>query len=243
MRFALVSAHKTDPQPKLHGQCPHCGEAVISKCGKVKVWHWSHKSTKICDPWWENETEWHRAWKDKFPKEWQEISALDPETGETHIADVKTSYGLVVEFQHSPMPSEEMAAREHFYGNMIWIVDGLRSELDVGYFRLGMASTPIQTNPLAYGFAWWGTSRLMHNWSDAKARVFIDFGESLSSGPPVVWRLVFFDKKKKQGAVGPYPKHLLIDAILHGTEIGTTYLPATEENEAMPEPENQSENI
>jgi competence protein CoiA len=243
MRFALVNAYKTDPQPKLHGQCPHCGEAVVSKCGKVKVWHWSHKSTKICDPWWENETEWHRAWKDKFPKEWQEISALDGETCEIHIADVKTSYGLVVEFQHSPMPLEEMAARERFYGNMIWIVDGLRSELDVSYFRLGLGSTPIQTNPLAYGFAWYGTSRLMHNWSDAKARVFIDFGESLSSGPPVVWRLVFFDKKKKQGAVGPYPKHLLIEAILHGTEIGTTYLPATEENEAMPEPGNQSQNI
>jgi hypothetical protein len=243
MRFAIINDEKTAPQPKLHGHCPHCGEEVISKCGKVKVWHWAHKSREVCDPWWENETEWHRAWKDNFPKEWQEISALDPETGETHIADVKTPHGMVVEFQHSVMPIEEMAARERFYGNMIWIVDGLRGELDLSYFRMGLGSTPIQTNPLAYGFAWYGKSRIMHNWSEAKSRVFIDFGDSLTKGPPVVWRLVLFDKEQKQGAVGPYPKHLLIEAILRGQEIGVTYLPTPEENPATPKSGNQNENI
>lgn len=242
MRFALVNDEKTDPQPKLHGHCPHCGEEVISKCGRVKIWHWAHKSREVCDPWWENETEWHRAWKDNFPKEWQEISALDPETRETHIADVKTSHGLVVEFQHSPMPPEEMAAREHFYGNMIWIVDGLRSEFDLSYFRLGLGSTPIQTNPLAYGFEWWGRSRFIHNWSGAKSRVFIDFGNSLTKGDPVVWRLIFFDQKANRGAVGPYPKHLLIEAILRGQEIGVPYLPTPEESATTLESENQSEN-
>jgi len=243
MRFALINDEKTAPQPKLHGHCPHCGEEVISKCGKVKVWHWAHKSREVCDPWWENETEWHRAWKDNFPKEWQEISALDSETGETHIADVKTPHGMVVEFQHSVMPIKEMAARERFYGNMIWIVDGLRGELDLSYFRMGLGSTPIQTNPLAYGFAWYGKSQIMHNWSDAKSRVFIDFGDSLTKDPPVVWRLVLFDKEQKQGAVGPYPKHLLIEAILHGQEIGVTYLPTPEENAATKKSGNQNENI
>ena len=31
---------------------------------------------------------------------------------------------MVIEFQHSAMPPEELASREAFYGNMIWIVDG-----------------------------------------------------------------------------------------------------------------------
>jgi hypothetical protein len=231
MRFALVNHERADPQPQLHGECPHCGEEVISKCGRVKVWHWAHKSREVCDPWWENETEWHRAWKDKFPKEWQEIAAVDSKTGETHIADVKTSHGLVVEFQHSPMPLEEMTARERFYGNMIWIVDGKRGELDSSYFLLGLDRTPIQTNPLAFAFSWHGKSRIMHNWSDAKAHVFIDFGNSMTKGPPVVWRLVDFDVKQKRGVVGPYPKHLLIEAISRGKEIGVPYLPTPEGSE------------
>jgi hypothetical protein len=48
----------------------------------------------------ENETEWHRAWKDQFPPEWQEIVHLAGD-GERHIADVKTGDGWVIEFQHS----------------------------------------------------------------------------------------------------------------------------------------------
>lgn len=242
MRFALVNDEKADPQPKLHGQCPHCGDEVISKCGRVKVWHWAHKSKEVCDPWWENETDWHRAWKDRFPKEWQEISAVDPETGETHIADIKTSHDLVVEFQHSHMPLEEMAARERFYGNMIWIVDGQRGELDRNYFLLGLESVPIQTEPLAFAFTWYGKSRIMHNWSDARCRVFIDFGEELTKGPPVVWRLVIFDKKQKRGVVSPYPKHLLIQAVSRGEDIGVPYLPTAEENSKTLERTKESNN-
>lgn len=230
MRYALVDDIKVDPQPKLHGVCPHCGEEMVSKCGRIKVWHWAHKSREVCDPWWENETEWHRAWKKNFPKEWQEISKVDEKTGERHIADVKTPDGLVVEFQHSPISSEELMARENFYENMVWIVDGLRNDLDLSYFRMGLGSTPIQTNPLAYAFEWWGRSRIMYNWSEAKSRVFIDFGESLTKGAPVVWRLVLFDKKKKRGVVSPYPKHLLISAISKGEEIGATYLHNEEHN-------------
>jgi hypothetical protein len=74
----------------------------------------------------------------------------------------------------------------------------------------------------------------MHNWSEAKSRVLMDFGNSLTEGPPVVWRLVFFDTEQKRGAVGPYPKHLLIEAILREQEIGVTYLPTPEENAAKP---------
>lgn len=240
MRFALVNDEKADPRPKLRGHCPHCGEEVVSKCGRVNVWHWAHKSTEVCDPWWENETDWHRAWKDRFPKEWQEMSAVDPRTGETHIADVKTSYGLVVEFQHSPMPLKEMEARERFYGNMIWIVDGRRGELDRNYFLLGLGSTPLQNTPLAFAFTWYGRSRIMHNWSDAKSRVFIDFGDDLTKGPPVVWRLVAFDRKENRGVVGPYPKHLLIQAISRGEEIGVSYLPTPEEGTETPERGNVS---
>lgn len=225
MRFALVNNQKLEPQPKLRGACPHCGDEMISKCGRTKVWHWAHKSREICDPWWENETKWHREWKNEFPAEWQEISHVDPINGEKHIADVKAASGLVVEIQNSPMSFKEMISRENFYGNMIWIVNGLRGGLDLSYFQMGLGRQPIQNNPLAYSVKWWGRSRILHNWSFANVRVFLDFGDSLTKGPPVLWRLVNYDRQKKLGAVGPYPKHLLIEAITRGNEIGMTYLP------------------
>lgn len=215
MRFALVDDQKTEAKPKLKGVCPHCESEMIARCGRVKVWHWAHKGNPPCDPWWESETEWHREWKDNFPIEWQEISHIDPNTGERHIADVKNPYDLVIEFQHSPIKPQEREAREKFYGEMIWVVDGTRGALDESYFNMGLYG-PIQENPLAYQVEWWGRSRLLHNWADSSVKVFLDFGKE------VLWRLVFFDSKKKLGAVGPIPKSALIEDCFNGTKISVT---------------------
>jgi hypothetical protein len=56
-----------------------------------------HIGDKKCDSWWEPETEWHRSWKSNFLDEWQELVLRDKQTGEKHIADVCTDYGLVIE--------------------------------------------------------------------------------------------------------------------------------------------------
>jgi hypothetical protein len=134
MKFALVESHKAQAVKGVHGTCPNCGSALIAKCGEVKINHWAHKGIRNCDRWWENETAWHRSWKNNFPAEWQEISLLDERTGEKHIADVRTGHGLVIEFQHSHMNPQERTARENFYKNMIWVVDGTRLKND--YKRL-----------------------------------------------------------------------------------------------------------
>ena len=185
---------------------------MIAKCGRVKVWHWAHKGRPPCDPWWESETQWHRDWKNQFPVEWQEVSHIDPQTGETHIADVKNPFGLVVEFQHSLIKPEERQSREEFYGEMVWVVDGLRGALDESYFNMGL-SGPIQKSPLAYQVTWWGRSRLLHNWSEATKKVYLDFGKDY------LWRLVLFDTECKMGAVGPIAKAAFIDDCLTGTTI------------------------
>jgi competence protein CoiA len=96
---------------------------MLAKCGEILVWHWAHSPVRRCDPWWENETDWHRKWKDYFPHHWQEVVHFD-ENGEKHIADIKTHTGLVIELQHSSMNPEELRRREKFYGNMLWVVDG-----------------------------------------------------------------------------------------------------------------------
>lgn len=124
MKFAIVDGIRALPQPKTTGMCPICDNKLISKCGNKLIWHWSHVSIKHCDSWWEPETQWHRNWKDNYPQEWQEIVQYDINTGEKHIADIKTPSGLVLEFQNSPMSFEELKQRESFYGNMIWVVNG-----------------------------------------------------------------------------------------------------------------------
>lgn len=110
----------------LAAKCPVCGLRVAARCTSEDAKytaHWAHARKINCDPWWENETEWHRAWKNRFPRRCQEVVHHDGISGEKHVADVKTDYGLVVEFQNSAMNSTELRSRESFYGNMVWIVN------------------------------------------------------------------------------------------------------------------------
>lgn len=123
MQYALVAEQRSAPFPKAKGVCPFCSGEMTARCGKKKAWHWAHKPKRDCDPWWENETDWHRQWKSRFPEDWREVVHFD-ESGEKHIADVKTADGVVFEFQNSPMSIDELNARESFYGNVIWIVNG-----------------------------------------------------------------------------------------------------------------------
>lgn len=137
MQFALVDNIKTEAAVGLKGVCQSCGSEMIAKCGQHKVNHWAHKGVRNCDPWWENETEWHRSWKNNFPKEWQEVVLTDEQTGEKHIADIRTEHGLVVEFQHSYINPLERAKREGFYKKMIWVADGTRLKRDCTRFLKG----------------------------------------------------------------------------------------------------------
>ncbi|MBN3032658.1 MAG: competence protein [Candidatus Saganbacteria bacterium] len=136
-KFALVNGDKTEAQPGLRGACAYCQSEMIAKCGQVRIPHWAHKSNASCDPWWENETEWHRTWKNHFPTGWQEITHKDSTTGERHIADIKTDKEFVIEFQHSAIKSEEIKSREEFYKNMVWVVDGSCRKNDYSRFCKG----------------------------------------------------------------------------------------------------------
>lgn len=122
MQLALVNGQRQLATPGLKGACSLCGAATVAKCGPQLVWHWAHAGRRHCDPWWENETEWHRHWKSQFSVDEREVVHFDA-SGEKHIADVKTARGMVIEFQNSPMPVAELRAREAFYGRMMWIVN------------------------------------------------------------------------------------------------------------------------
>lgn len=184
MRYALVNGERKEAQKGFHGNCICCESSVIAKCGVVRVAHWAHRG--MCDPWWEGETEWHRNWKDQFPKEWQE-SIHYADNGEKHIADVKTDQGLVIEFQHSHISNEERQSREIFYATMIWIVDGTRRKLDKKRFaelwEWSMnAGENVELRELNDINIEVSLCALMRDWGNSKTIVFFDFGEDLLFG-------------------------------------------------------------
>ena len=180
MRFALSNNERIEPTKGAKGVCPSCGSELVAKCGEIKVHHWSHKK-KCDDHWWENETEWHRNWKNKFPKEWQEIIQRD-ESGEKHIADVKTGSGWTIEFQHSPISKEERDSRDYFYNKLIWIVDGTRRKTDIEQFdNLIYHASNITNEPFilrVFDEETLDRFRLNQEWGSSKSLVLFDFGKS-----------------------------------------------------------------
>ncbi len=124
MQYSTVNGQKALPFSKGKGNCDICGSDTIAKCGEKVMWHWAHKSKMECDPWWENETEWHRKWKEHFPENFREIIHHCETTGEKHRADIKSDNGIILEIQNSPISLEELRSRENFYKNLVWIVNG-----------------------------------------------------------------------------------------------------------------------
>ena len=211
MRFAVVEGIRVEATPSAVGFCPGCGATLVPRCGTKKVWHWAHKGRRHCDHWWEAETEWHRSWKDRFPKEWQEIPARD-EHGELHIADLKTPHDLVVEFQHSKIDPKEARKRTAFHAPIIWVIDGLRRKTDKIQFEkvprktLGhrtMERTISRISPF--------DARLIEEWYDLRAIVASDFGDDdvwLMSGRDWACGIGFW-----------YEKERLVANITDGTQI------------------------
>lgn len=125
MKYAIVDTEKREAlQSGERGICICCGSETIAYCGEFMIHHWKHRIAIECDTWHENETEWHRWWKNQFPKTFQEIVKFDPFTGEKHIADIfHPDRLLTLEFQHSQIRLEEIKSREKFHTNLTWVVD------------------------------------------------------------------------------------------------------------------------
>lgn len=174
MHLALVDGARTPPSPGLSGVCPACGRDMVAKCGDVRIHHWAHLGRRVCDGWWEPETEWHRTWKNHFDLSWQEVIGHDDASGEKHIADVRTAEGLVIEFQHSYLRAEERRAREAYYGNMVWVVDGTRVPRDYKRFQsrgnaMGSGKRPGEFT------VYYPEDCFSENWLGSSVPVFFDF--------------------------------------------------------------------
>ena len=186
MKYALVSGQRVEAYAGGRGFCPFCNDEVIAKCGTCRAFHWAHRGIRDCDSWAE-ETDWHRAWKNKFPAECQEFIQHDAHTGERHIADVRTRLGLVIEFQHSPLDPLERAKRERFYRNMVWVVDGTCLQGD--YPRFDRGKGDLRPTKIQGCFLLASPDKCFPaKWLDSSVPVIFDFRGVDESQPPDMFR-------------------------------------------------------
>jgi hypothetical protein len=224
MRFALVNGQRVEAQPNLSGECPGCGGLMVARCGEVRVRHWAHHGNRLCDPWWENESEWHRGWKDEFPADWQEIVHRASD-GERHIADVETPNGWVIEFQRSFLKPKERRSRDEFYPKLIWVVDGTRRKTDIEQFGIAWEDG-IPVNRHSYLRKMPSEScLLLREWVDGPAPIFLDFGQ-----PDVLW-WVLAKSATVAAYVAPYSRAKFIESL----RCARTEVPAREFEEFVAE--------
>lgn len=156
MQFALLNGDHVAAFPSGKASCPSCGAVMVAKCGTRIVHHWAHEARHDCDPWWENETEWHREWKNHFPVSCREVSHTASD-GEIHRADIMTATGIYIEIQHSSMTDAERISRETFYQNLVWVIDGrgFRDNFDLYHFL------PDPMSNMAADLVWFPAKRGM----------------------------------------------------------------------------------
>ncbi|MGV3561318.1 competence protein CoiA [Larkinella arboricola] len=195
MKYALFEGGRIKAVKGIKAMCPCCNTEVIAKTGKYKASHWAHKSLSHCDVWWENETEWHRNWKNKFDEKYQEIIMYDTLTGEKHIADIFSPAGTVIEFQHSYISQEEVNSREAFYlktaKKMIWIID-CTSRINRVNFQLSFPNISTLHIYKDIKITWFSQSSILKRWSLSNAYVLFDLGDGF------LWYLKKYDQKSKE---------------------------------------------
>src|SRR5579871_5058401 len=193
MQYALKNDQRIEPSPKAKALCPICHTTVIAKCGTRRIHHWAHEGLKNCDSWKENETQWHRDWKNRFPSDWREYVQHD-ESGEKHIADIRTPHGLVLEFQHSHLEPKEREVRESFHKKIVWVVDGIRLKKDYPRFQNGLKNFK-RTTTQGYYLSPNPEESFPALWLNCPVPVFFDFlGTVVTNAPDAIrnplWQLL-----------------------------------------------------
>ena len=178
MLNAIVGGELVGATPRISGECPACGSEVRSKCGSTVVWHWAHVTCKDCDEWHEPETDWHAAWKSRFAVTEKTIRRGDS----WHRADAVTPSGVVVEFQHSTITSDEVAERERFYGNMVWVLDGTEAFQSK---RIGLRHERPENGSPFCRFRWLHRKR---SFDQGAAPLFVDLGVAFQDCGPSFYR-------------------------------------------------------
>lgn len=106
--------------------CPYCDAPMTQRRGQINIPHFAHSKGCLCSDSWKYEemSDWHLSWQQFYPLDNQEVPVINA-LGR-HRADVLIN-DTVVEFQHSPMSTEEFKERNDFYTacgyRVVWLFD------------------------------------------------------------------------------------------------------------------------
>ncbi|HXS95933.1 MAG TPA: competence protein CoiA family protein [Candidatus Limnocylindrales bacterium] len=180
MMYAITEdGTRIEAGPDLQAFCPGCHQPVIAKCGKIYVNHWAHKSGSECDPWHEPETPWHTGWKKQFNPDCRE-KVIGEHRADIFALNRYSSLPCVIELQHSPIDFAEIEERENFYGEMVWVIDGVGFKDNFEFGR------EIMTNGSATVEAPFRWKWFRKSWAGSKKPLYLDFGNYL-------WRITSMD--------------------------------------------------
>ena len=166
---------RIEASPDQKAFCELCREPVLSKCGEIRIHHWSHRSGTECNLWHEPETPWHTNWKKQFAESSREFVMIR-ENGGKHRADINSirwssGYTHVIEFQHSPLEIGQLRERENFYGSMTWVIDASEFKRNIivneVYDRGDM-------HVVYFDWKWYRKA-----WSGANRQLYFDTGDGL----------------------------------------------------------------
>ena len=212
MKYAIINGQRAEATKGAKGICPACESEMISRICKTKVDHWAHKSKQNCDIWWENETIWHREWKNCFDTEWQEVVHNDEITGQRHIADVTTPHGWTIELQHSPMDDEERKSRNNFYKKIAWVIDGTRRKTDIDQLnRLLTNGVQLRTKLTTIAVNPDNKNRLLSEWHNKDSLVFFDFRQIDRAKQRIIW-FALPKLKPEDASIPAFANYLFLQA-------------------------------
>lgn len=210
-KYALVNGELLEARPELKGKgatCRFSGLPMIAKTGRKRRWHWAYKGDYPGDIS-RHESEWHFAWKEKFPEPWREVDH-PVENGKKFRADVKTEEGWAIEFQYSPIHPDERQSRDNFYPKIVWVVYGAKLDRDIEQFKNALKEGK-QVHGSHPDYPIWRTSldkcELLQEWAGSKAPIFFDFGEE-----DVLWQVHYVNPN---GSVYATPFSRIVFIMIH----------------------------
>ena len=144
MKFALVKGKRKNIKDAVRGEvgydCWH-PQYTVQECVGHYLRYWKYVGERPLLPeGYENETEWHAAWKNGVKEEYCEVICGN---SNEHRADIKTP-DQVIEIQYSSISHEAATERSEFYRNLmgensrvIWIVNVYSVQKNIRFLPLG----------------------------------------------------------------------------------------------------------